>query len=935
MSLISVIAELENYGIEYDWATEHEVKCRCPFHDDNSPSCFVNVEKRAFKCQTAGCGKSGDIISLLARFLKTSREVVFADLSTRYEFDTSKIIDVETVEKFHRAIWEAKPFIKELHDRGITDDLIRKYRLGEHQGRITIPIKNEGGLYVNIRRYLPGAPGPEKMKNLRGHGKIRLYPIDQLAYDQILICGGEMKAVAAADELNKHNIGAISATCGEDNWDVTLSKAFTGKKVWVCNDIDEAGQESAKMRCAMVRHQARWCGNLMLPLDPDKYPKGDINDYVAIGGKLKPLLDACEEWKPEGKLDFDPNEIPEDSNLTTAVLAENTGKRIKLTSVVSAMDTAPYSIPKQIEVLCSQDQKVCPACPVMLTGEHHYSINEESDAVLEMVGGSKRGQRECLMSAVGIPRRCGVCEFDITDYHNVEDVRISPQLEITNRSSDRVMQPAYCIGQGLELNESYEMIGRMWPHPSSQQATLLISKYETTQDALSTYELNNPERLKIFQCDDTVEAIEQKLNEIYDDLEANVTRIFQRRDLHKIVDLTYHSPLLIDFDGRTVKGWVESLIMGDSSQGKSETTQQLMKHYGLGEKVECKNASVAGLLGGLQQMGNKWFVSWGIIPTHDKRLVVLEELKGASIDVISKLTDMRSSGVAEIPKIEKRKTSARTRLIALSNPRSDHPLHTYNFGIEAIKELVGGLEDVRRFDIFGLVSAKEINAAKLNELQSMRPHVEHIFTDSICRDLILWTWTRDKAYFNDAAKKAILEGATRLSEKFSDTLPIFDRGSGRLKIARLSAALAGRLFSHDDEYHLIVKESHVAYIVDMLDRMYSSQVFGYLDFTQAVKLAESLKDPEAVQKQIEASPFPRDFVSQMLHTNKIDLQDIQDWCGWDKGEAQGLLSFFVRKHCLMRDGRSYRKTGPFINLLKKLLEEGNLADRPDFIEEEF
>ena len=650
----------------------------------------------------------------------------------------------------------------------------------------------------------------------------------------------------------------------------------------------------------------------------------------------KSVQDAArraKKFKAEGKDQLEDVD-PEDTDLTRAVLAENTGKRIKLTSVVSAMDTAPYSIPAEVEVQCSEDQKVCAACPVMMTGEHCFSINHESDAVLEMVGGSKKGQREALMSSIGIPRRCGVCEFDVHEYHNVEDVRISPQLEITNRSSDRVMQPAYCIGPGLELNESYEMIGRMWPHPQSQQATLLISGYETTQDALSTYQLTNPEKLKVFQPKKG-QSIEDKLDEIYNDLEANVTRIFQRRDLHKIVDLTYHSPLFLDFDGRTIKGWVESLILGDSSQGKSDTTQHLMKHYGLGEKVECKNASVAGLLGGLQQMGSKWFVTWGVIPTHDKRLVVLEELKGASTDVIGKLTDMRSSGVAEIPKIEKRKTSARTRLIALSNPRSEHPLHTYNFGIEAIKELVGGLEDVRRFDIFGLVSAKEIDTGKLNELQAMRPDVEHVYTSELCRDLILWTWTRDRAYFDPAAKDSILAGATELSGMFSDAVPIFDRGSGRYKIARLAAALAGRLFSHDDDFNLIVKKEHVEYIVNMLKRMYSSQVFGYSDFTQAINISEQLKDPDVVKRHIESSPFPKDFVTQLLHTNKIDMQDIQDWCGWDKTEAQGTLSLFVRKHCLVREGRSYRKTGPFIKMLKSLLEDGNLQDRPDFIEEEF
>ena len=73
---------------------------------------------------------------------------------------------------------------------------------------------------------------------------------------------------------------------------------------------------------------------------------------------------------------------------------------------------------------------------------------------------------------------------------------------------------------------------------------------------------------------------------------------------------------------------------------------RLMDHYKLGARHECKNATSAGLLGGLQQLGSRWFVSWGIIPMHDKRLVVLEEIKGTPIEVLAKLTDMRSSGIA-------------------------------------------------------------------------------------------------------------------------------------------------------------------------------------------------------------------------------------------------------------------------------------------------
>jgi hypothetical protein len=338
-------------------------------------------------------------------------------------------------------------------------------------------------------------------------------------------------------------------------------------------------------------------------------------------------------------------------------------------------------------------------------------------------------------------------------------------------------------------------------------------------------------------------------------------------------------------------------------------------------------------------MGTRWFVTWGVIPTHDKRLVVLEELKGTTPEVIGKLTDMRSSGVAEIPKIEKRRTHARTRLIAISNPRSDQPLSSYNFGVEAIRELIGGLEDIRRFDAALLVSSLELDAKTLNRLQRNRPDVSHRYTADLCRRCILWAWTREptQVTFTDTAFAATLDEATRLCTLFSESIPLVDRGSMRFKLARLAASLACRTFSceQDDPQTTIVRDCHVAYISQMLERVYSSTVFGYRDYSNAVQSTNVLLDDKAIRARILQTPFPADFIEQVLNTNEIELRDICDWCGWEKGDGLVLLSFLVRKHALRRERNGYRKAPPFIELLKSLQGSTDLkaAERPNFVEE--
>lgn len=943
IGLIAVLAELDRYGIGFNFTGDQdEVTVNCPFHDDTSPSCFVNIQKRCFKCHTAGCGENGDIISLLARYAKTSRNVVYAELEKRYDFDSDKkLVDIQLVEQYHQNLWLAKPLLKELYDRGVTDDLIRLYRLGAHDGRITIPVRNATGSVVNLRKYLPGAPGKDKMKNLPGRGEARLFPIEQLQYPTIMLCGGECKAFVAAKQLNPYNIGAVCVTAGEGNWEMKFNEKFRGKKLFVCMDIDEPGQKAAQKHCQILSRVTEWVGNIILPLDIDVYPKGDINDFCGptLNGQLYPLLEHVTKYVPLQTLQFSDDTIPELSNLTAAIHASTTAKRITLSAVVAAMDTTPYIVPKDIKIVCDRNQTDCPMCTVFLDDKSDYTLPAESPVIIELATSPTAAQLPAIKKALAIPATCRICTFDTRTYYNVEDVRVSPQLQITNRNSDRSMQPAYCIGRGMDLNESYNLTGRMFPHPKTQQATLLMSSYETTQDALSTYQPHDMDLLGVFWPTEwTEQAIDIKLKEIYGDLSANVTHIFQRDDLHFAVDLAYHSPLFINFDGkRGIKGWVDMLIIGDSSQGKSETTKYLMQHYGLGEKVECKNATVAGLLGGLSQQGTRWFVSWGVIPTHDKRLVILEEIKGASTEIISKLTDMRSSGIAELDKIEKRKTHARTRLIWISNPRSETmKMSQYNFGIEAIMELIGAPEDVRRFDFALIVDEREIDASKLNVLKNSRPDVPHVYTSELCRSLILWAWTRngDQIEFTPDATDAILEQATKLCEEFTERIPLVDRGSMRLKLARLSTALAARLFSCSEDYlTLVVHEAHVRYIANFLRRIYSAPIFGYGEFTKAVQITTTLIEPNVIIEAIKDTPFPKDLVNQLIAKNRIEAVDLEDWCGYDRDLASALKSTLVRKHALIRDGRAYRKSASFVDLLKQMIAEDNFPTVPEYLKQ--
>ena len=928
-STISVVAELERMGWGFEWSGDNTVKCACPFHDDQSPSCSIDTKTTRFQCYTAGCNANGDIISFIARVFETSRSVIHEDLSKRYDMgDTDKTIDGSVVEQAHLKIWDAKPLVAELAARAVGPELIRKFRLGEQRGRITIPVKNDAGMFVNLRRYLPGAPGKDKMRNIKGCGKIRLFPIDQLEYPKLVIFGGEVKAIAASAVLNPLGIGCISTTGGEGNWDHQFTSRVAGKKVWICFDIDAEGVKAATQVAVLIHRFCSWLGIVELPLDANEYPHGDVNDYLMLeDADLASVVTSTSRYTIDVEDEVDPDADPEDVELSVACLAGNVAKPLRIKTIVSALGDAPYSVPSKTIVACDRSQKYCGTCAVYPHDEDFvFEIKSASPGILKMVGTSDDQQSYALMSELGIPRDCRVCSFKPKEFYNVEDVRISPKLNATSRAVEREMLPAVVIGDGIELNETYEMVGRMFPHPKTQQATLVLDQFEVVQDSLSEYDPGDTTELEIFQ---------EGFEAIHKDIEANVTHVYKRPDLHLIADLSYHSPLWIRFDGQVIKGWVETLIAGDSAQGKSMCIKSLAAHYDAGAVVDCKNLTVAGLIGGMQQIAGRWFATWGVMPNNDKRLVILEELKGASHETIGRATEMRSSGIAQLPKIEQRKTYSRTRMIAISNARSGLHVSSYSFGLQIIPEIVGALEDVRRFDAALIVSQDQVDPDVINQRQEDREQVEHRYTSDLCRKLILWAWTRteDQVVFDSDCVDFILQSATDLCKVFSETVPLIDRGSMRNKLARLTAAYAARVFSTDDGVTLRVKLKHAQEIVNWLTQVYSSDEFGYKRFSDSQRTLSEIKDPDIILNALNKCPFPFDLCDNLATTDQFDAQDIEDWSGCDRSTSTQVISVLVRKRALTRHKRTYRKTPKFIELLNSWIANGQVVGRPDHIPE--
>jgi hypothetical protein len=428
-------------------------------------------------------------------------------------------------------------------------------------------------------------------------------------------------------------------------------------------------------------------------------------------------------------------------------------------------------------------------------------------------------------------------------------------------------------------------------------------------------------------------TIQKKLDEIYEDLSSNVTFIYQRDDLHFAIDLSYHSILQFYFQGKLLKrGWVEILAIGDTRCGKSETMERLINHYRAGEISSGENTSFAGLVGGLQQTQKRWSITWGRIPLNDKKLLCIDEVSGLSHTDIANMSQIRSSGIAEITKIQTERTFARTRLVWLSNPRADTPVSYYNNGVEIVKELIGKPEDIARYDLALVMSAAEVSKEVINQHQHKK--IPHKFNTSVCHNLILWCWSRkpEQIYISEDTNKVILEIADMLCNKYSTDLPIVTMSEQKIKVARMTVALAARLFSTDETGEkVIVKPEHALYIGKYLDKIYSKPAFAYDIWSKTRQNAVSLANTEAVREKI--APLGKQVVDVFMDMKQIRISDLEEILGVSREETKDVLSFLIKNRALIKVYSWYQKQPAFIALLRDIQE--TLKEKTEVKEGEF
>lgn len=903
---------------------------RCVFHvgdsDDDLQKTHgrIHPEKGIFNCFT--CNHTTSLIQYIAVRYKSSIQAVEASINGA--IGNKNTIPIELLGEYHDSLVSNQDLIgKMLNKHGITFEDILRYKLGakgqtDGTFRVTIPIV-ESNEVKNVLQY-SYSDKVDKMKQMKGATNHLFLRENIQKSTEVFIAEGPFKAIL----LNRNGFNAISPTLGASNWDSSWNEEFRDKDVIIVYDCDKAGQRGALMLCKMLKPFCKTVRSMVLPLSGQDWDK-DVTDYFV---KRKNSADEFRKivlHTPEYQLPIKPSEDSDDSKVYDVKLGQASGaeycdKRVKFSAIVAAKDTTPYIIPHKVQVICDAGKDYCMQCYAADDRYPQFEVAADDKRIADLVNTNSENQKEILKKISGIYPGCKVCTFKILESRNVEELRVIPQISVGHSTGEMVERKAYAIAHGVETNIAYDFTARVCADTKTQYASLVAYEQEKATDDIDEFKLSHD--LSLFQPSEwTIDGVKAKLDDIYEDYENNVTKIYQRRDLHTFYDLAFHSVLYLPFQGKVVKGWLDVLCIGDSGQGKSETSIRLMQFYNAGERVDTKRASLAGIMGGCVASGDRWFIRWGTIPLQDRRLAILEECKGASVETLGALTDMRSSGIAEIQKIERQRTNARTRLIWISNPRSDRTIGAYNYGVDAVRELIGSLEDIRRFDMVMAVAKDTVSMDVINKPQHMRQEVKHFYTSELSSHLIMWAWSRTEKQiqYEEGFEDALLSAATRIGSTYSSSCPIVEPADQRYKLLRLSAALAARTYSTDDGENLIIRKAHIGVVEEFLNRIYKDKALGYYEFSMAQKSETAIRDPDEVEMRLRAMPNAGDSIKTLIETDAITFQVIVDCTEWTKDTANELIGFLVRKQCLkaLRRG-GYRKTSAFIDLLKQLDRQG-------------
>ena len=324
----------------------------CPFHDDKNPSMSVSDSVKMFNCFS--CNTKGNVITFVSKYENISIDQATIKLAERIGMKINTNVSKEAIkqERLENIMNEAAKFysfylrnseegvaaLKYLHDRGISDDIIEKFRIGLSPNlsdglyqflikkgfseldlielglvkqedsnrihdifrlRVMFPLASSNGKIVGFsgRIYTPSnqAKYINSNENVIFHKGEVLYNMHNAALparqlDKIYLFEGFMDVIAAYRADIKNGVATMGTALTKEHINSILSIT---KNIVLCFDGDEAGIKAMRRSAKMLSSYNIIPEAVVFPnnQDPDEYIKeyGSKQLEAYLISKAKPV----------------------------------------------------------------------------------------------------------------------------------------------------------------------------------------------------------------------------------------------------------------------------------------------------------------------------------------------------------------------------------------------------------------------------------------------------------------------------------------------------------------------------------------------------------------------------------------------------------------------------------------------------------------------
>jgi hypothetical protein len=896
----------------------------CPFphhtHDGNEyyetrPSAGVNISKGVFHCFS--CNASLSEVGFISKYMGLS----YADankfklmLAERENFTDWVITGHEELKKNQ----EIKNKIKTLH---ISDQVVDELKLGAvRPNSIDFPVSIFGKI-VDVVSYRPGMdPKILKRKNSPS-GMINPFDIWRESTKATVICAGE-KDMAIARSFG---FNAITITGGELSLPKLFAHSFKGRSVHIIYDNDDTGRTGASNLAVFLKPYVKKLK--IIDLSEVCVNKGeDLWDYFIKYHKTKEDLIELIKSSPEfgdGEYQIAKEKIYPTVSLMDAGTPQHMGKVVRSNIQVIGVVEEQFQLPSSLTGIKYKTSDTDSSKDTMLKGDKkEWFLDQHNIKDMLYLIDSKLKEHQIYVSKLellGIPKKEQYIEIKEESKETVYKCFVA-DLITPDMEQQRTEFLAYSLNEKLENGKKYMITYKLVPHPfDGQKLIMIILDAEGANDTINNFSLSQ-HRINILKNFQVTTTLENRIHQNVEMVRGMVNAKYNK-ELVLLVDLWYHSVLKFDLGAwKDNRGALDVLLVGESRTGKSSTAETLAKRYRVGEVIPMPTTTKAGLIGGSNKSSSgSYQTRAGLLPMNHGGAVILEELgKARDRDIIKELTEIKSSGLATINRVNgSLSLPCVVRMLSITNTKTvgevSKPISSYPNGISVITDLIGAAEDIARFDIaavFSFMANEDID-----------PFAEYVepYPDEWYQTRVAWVWSRrpDQIIFTKEVYEYIVQISNAIKTKYDSYLKIFGTETWK-KIARLAIALAGYTVSTDESFeNIIITKEHVTYASEFMVSLYDNPVFRFKEYVEEERRLRDIDEEgvRALQNFYKINPTLIIHLENVSETSRNNMAAIS---GMANDEFTRYINGLVSQNFITFQGFSIHPTERFRKGMRRI-----------------